>query len=89
MRGCPQNCTVCEFESSCDSGMYMDGCRFYPPIRRVSITKAIITSLKEPLAYSSAYRQHDLGKLIGFGDMTFSNYAYAFIFSFMDNYYVC
>ena len=28
MRGCPQNCTVCEFESSCDSGMYMDGCRF-------------------------------------------------------------
>lgn len=47
MRDCPQNCTVCEFESSCDSGMYMDGCRFYPPIRRVSITKAIITSLKE------------------------------------------
>ena len=38
----------------------------------------LITSLKEPLAYSSAYRQHDLGKLIGFGDMTFSNYAYAF-----------
>ena len=24
MRGCPQNCTVCKFESSCDSGMYMD-----------------------------------------------------------------
>lgn len=38
----------------------------------------LITSLKDPLVYSSAYRNGELGTLIGFTNLTFSNYSYAF-----------
>lgn len=37
-----------------------------------------ITSLKDPLVYNSAYRQEDIKRLIGFNDLSFGNYRYAF-----------
>ena len=32
--GCPTNCTTCQFESTCNSAMYMNGCHFYPPVQK-------------------------------------------------------
>lgn len=43
----PRDCTVCEYENCCNSAMYLEGCRFYPPMRKISLRKSIITSLKE------------------------------------------
>lgn len=37
-----RNCTVCPYERSCDSAMYMEGCQFYPPV----VHRSFMDSLK-------------------------------------------
>ena len=39
---CPSNCTSCNYESTCNSAMYMDGCHFFPPKARKKKTNLFL-----------------------------------------------